>query len=260
MNSRLRSALRSGAPVFGSWIQFGHTAIAELLAQAGFDWLGIDLQHSAIGLESVLPLVQVIELSGCAPLIRLPANDPVMAQRVMDLGAHGVIVPSVNSPEEAARAVQSVKYPPAGTRSVGLGRAHGYGPGFRNYLTELEDGALVIAMIEHREGLDRVDEICRVPGVDGVFVGPYDLSASYGIAGEFEHALMREAFAKILEATRSAGIAAGIHVVHPPVDQVQRRLTEGFRFIAYAGDMLFLVPAARESVLQLRQLACPYSV
>lgn len=255
MKNALRAAMRAGAPAFGSWIQFGHTSIAELMAQAGFDWLAIDMEHSVIGIDTVLPLIQVIELSGCVPLVRLSDQDPALAKRVMDAGAHGVIVPAVNSAEEAERAVASVKYPPAGSRGVGLGRAHGYGARFQEYLRELEEYAIVVVMIEHREGVEQVESILRVPGVDGVFVGPYDLSASYGIPGQFDHPVMRDAMAEILRAAKQAHVAPGIHVVHPPVDQVVERLAEGFRFIAYGGDMLFLQPAVHEAVARLRGLA-----
>jgi 2-dehydro-3-deoxyglucarate aldolase len=240
--------------VYGSWLQFGHPGIAEVMAQAGFEWLGIDLEHSVIGLETAFTLIQVIELSGCVPLVRLSANDPVQAKRVMDAGAHGVIVPAVQTVEDARRAVASVKYPPSGSRGVGLGRAHGYGPRFADYVRELEEYAVVVVMIEHRDALERVEEIFAVPGIDAVFVGPYDLSASYGIPGQFEHPLMHEALARILGAAQTAGIAPGIHVVHPPITQVRDRVAEGFRFIAYGGDMLFLVPAARGAADELRRL------
>lgn len=255
MKNGLRATLRSGRPAFGSWLQFGHPAIADVLAHAGFDWIGIDLEHSVTDLETAFALIQVIDLSGCVPLVRLSANDPVQAKRVMDAGAHGVIVPGVQSAEDAERAVAAVRYPPAGQRGVGLGRAHGYGVTFQDYLRELGEYVVVMAMIEHREGVEQVEKIARVPGIDGLFIGPYDLSASYDIAGEFEHPLMREALARIVAAARDAGVAAGIHVVHPPAEQVRQRLAEGFRFIAYGGDMLFLVPALRQAAAELRCLA-----
>lgn len=252
MTNKLRTILRAGKPAIGSWIQFAHTGVAEIMAQAGFTWLGIDLEHSTIGIESVLPLVQVIELSGCAPLVRLPSNDPVLALRVMDAGAHGIIVPHVSSPEEAEQAVRSVRYPPHGTRGVGLGRAHGYGARFEEYVKESAEATVVVAMIEDRQGLERISEIAAVPGVDAIFIGPYDLSASLGIPGQLEHQSMKEAFAAVVNATRLAGIAAGIHVVHPPVDRVRDRLAEGFRFIAFGGDMLLLESSVRDAAAQLR--------
>lgn len=253
MNNRLRATLRGGRPVYGSWIQFGHPGIAELVAKAGFDWIGIDLEHSSMSIETACSLVQVIELSGCAPLVRLSANDPVQAKRVMDAGAHGIIVPAVQSAEDAERAVQSVKYPPAGFRGVGLARAQEYGLRFHDYLKEVEEYALVVVMIEHRDGVEQADKILSVRGVDAVLIGPYDLSASYGIPGQLDHPTMRHALEAILGAAKRAGVAPGIHVVHPPVDQVRARVAEGFRFLAYGGDMLLLAPAMQEAAEWMRK-------
>jgi 2-dehydro-3-deoxyglucarate aldolase len=222
------------------------------MAQAGFPWLVIDLEHSVIGIADVQPLIQVIELSGSCPLVRLSSNDPVQAKRVLDAGAHGVIVPSVNSAEEARKAVAAVKYPPHGIRGVGLARAQGYGARFGAYLEEANEYSIVVPMIEHRQAVDDIEAIVRTAGVDAVFVGPYDLSASYGIAGEMDHPLMRDAMARLLKATADAGISAGLHVVHPPVRQVAERIAEGFSFVAYGTDMLFLVSQAREAAAQVR--------
>jgi 2-dehydro-3-deoxyglucarate aldolase len=254
MKHTLRARLREGRASFGSWLQSGNSAVAEVMAKAGFEWLAIDLEHSSTDLETTFTLIQVIDLAGCAPLVRLSANDPVQAKRVMDAGAWGVIVPSVQSADEARQAVDAVKYPPDGTRGVGLGRAHGYGPGFLAYLAACREGSVVVPMIEQQTGVEHVEEILRVPGVDGVFVGPYDLSASYGVAGNLSHPLVHEAMQRIVAAARAAGKAAGIHVVHPPVTQVADRLSEGFRLIAYGGDMLFLTPAAIEAGRCLRDL------
>jgi 2-dehydro-3-deoxyglucarate aldolase len=228
--------------------------MTEAMAQAGFEWLVVDLEHSAIDITRAQELIQIIELAGCAPLVRLSSNDPVQAKRVMDAGAHGVIVPGVNSKAEAERAVEAVRYPPRGTRGLGLARAHAYGVRFHEYLRELEEFVIVVMMIEHRDAIERIDEIVSVPGVDGAFVGPYDLSASYGIPGQFEHPLMRDALARMVSQARTAGVAAGMHVVHPPADQVRDRVREGFRFIAYAGDMLLFVPAIREAAAGLKRV------
>jgi 2-dehydro-3-deoxyglucarate aldolase len=257
MNPTLRAALRAGRATFGSWIQFGHPGIAEIMATAGFDWLAIDLEHSAIDLATACTMIQVIDLAGCAPLVRLSANDPVQAKRVMDAGAWGVIVPSVQSGDEARQAVQAVKYPPEGTRGTGLGRAQAYGARFAEYRRESSESSIVIPMIEQKEGVERVGEILDVGGVDGVFIGPYDLSASYGVAGELNHPLVVRACQHVVAAARARGKAAGIHVVHPPITQVSDRLAEGFRLIAYGGDMLFLAPAAREAGAKLRSLGSP---
>ncbi|MDP6580904.1 MAG: aldolase/citrate lyase family protein [Vicinamibacterales bacterium] len=252
MNTSLKAQLVAGRPSFGSWLQLGSLPVAEIMAAAGFDWLAIDLEHSAIGIETACSLIQVVDLAGCAPLVRLSANDPVQTKRVMDGGACGVIVPAVQSAAEARQAVDAVKYPPEGHRGVGLWRAPGYGARFTEYQQEYREASIVIVMIEHREGVEHAAEIVAVPGVDGAFIGPYDLSASYGVAGELTHPSVINAMDRVVEAAGEADKVAGIHVIHPPVTQVRDRLAEGFRMVAYGGDMLFLEPKAREALISLR--------
>ncbi len=129
----LKKKLINGQLTIGSWITVGNTSVAEIMSQAGFDWLVVDIEHSAISLHQVQNLVQVIELAGIAPLVRVSENYHSVIKRIMDMGGHGVIVPMVNTPEEAWKAVQAVKYPPLGTRGVGLSRAQGYGMKFEEY-------------------------------------------------------------------------------------------------------------------------------
>jgi 2-keto-3-deoxy-L-rhamnonate aldolase RhmA len=129
----LKEKLKTQTLTIGSWITLSHPAIAEIMAKAGFDWLTVDMEHSAITLHQAQQLVQVIELSGCTPLIRVGENNPNLIKRAMDTGAHGVIVPSVDCREDALKAVRAVKYPPLGTRGVGLARAQGYGMEFEKY-------------------------------------------------------------------------------------------------------------------------------
>lgn len=254
MKNTLKAALREGKATFGSWIQFGNPAIAEMMAQAGFEWLVIDIEHSVIGLEAVQALIQVVELNGSVPLVRLSSNDPVQAKRVMDAGAHGIIVPTVNTKTEAFLAVQSIKYPPEGIRGVGLSRAQAYGARFSEYIQETAQYSIIIVMIEQKSGVENIDDILSVPGIDGILVGPYDLSSSYGVPGNFDHPLMQKAMSKILTSAKKANVSAGIHVVHPPASQIDMRLAQGFRFIAYGGDMLFLLPAVQEAVSQIGAL------
>ena len=179
----LKDLLKGRGVTLGSWITLGHPAIGEILAGCGFDWLTIDMEHSAITLAECQELVRVIELAGCAPLARVGENDPNLLKRVMDAGAHGVIVPQVNSREEALRAVASVRYPPEGTRGVGLARAQGYGLNFDTYREWNREESVVIVQVEHIEAVKHLGEILSVPGVDGFIVGPYDLSASLGHPG-----------------------------------------------------------------------------
>jgi 2-dehydro-3-deoxyglucarate aldolase len=222
MQNKVKKYLKNGDLAIGSWITLAHTAIAEIMANAGFEWITIDMEHSVIGISDIQPLIQVIELSGCVPLVRLSSNDPVLTKRVMDAGAYGVIVPMVNTPEDAELAVSSVKYPPWGSRSVGLARAQGYGPRFEEYAEKVNDWSIVIVQIEHRKGVENIDEILAVEGIDGLIIGPYDFSGSYKIPGKLDHPLMRAAEHTIIEAAKKFDIPAGIHIVHPSVEDFKR--------------------------------------
>ncbi|NQU59145.1 MAG: 2,4-dihydroxyhept-2-ene-1,7-dioic acid aldolase, partial [Rhodospirillales bacterium] len=178
----LKQKLTNNETTIGSWITLGHSAVAELMAKTGgFDWLVIDMEHSVIELSQAQEMMQAIDLAGVPPLVRLTSNDENLIKRVMDAGAHGVVVPLVNSKEDAERAVASVYYPPRGTRGTGLARAQGYGATFPEYKAWLKENGVVVVMIEHIDAVNAIDEILAVPGVDGFIIGPYDLSASLGV-------------------------------------------------------------------------------
>ena len=236
----------------GTWISLAHPAIAEITAKAGFDWLTVDLEHSVITIREAEELIRVIDLCGVAPLVRLSTNDPVQIKRVMDAGAHGIIVPMVNTAEEARKAVNAVRYPPDGQRSVGLARAQVYGGGFEKYKEWLNQESIVIVQIEHIKAVENLDAILAVEGVDGFFVGPYDLSGSLGIPGQFDHRLMLEAMDKIQTFIRTSSKVAGYHVVEPDVDQFQKRVQEGYRFLAYSVDIRMLDTSCRSAIKRIK--------
>ena len=193
----LKTKLENHALTIGSWITLGHPSIAEIMANAGFDWLTIDMEHSAITLDLAQQLIQVIGLCGVVPLVRVGENNPTIIKRVMDAGSHGVIVPMVNSKDDAINAVNAVKYPPAGKRGVGLARAQGYGTTFEKYKEWVDRDSIVIVQIEHIKAVDNLEGILSVDGVDGFIVGSYDLSGSLGIPGEFENPKVIEALDEI---------------------------------------------------------------
>jgi 2-keto-3-deoxy-L-rhamnonate aldolase RhmA len=249
----LRRKLETGQITYGSWIQLAHPAIAEIMAMAGFDWLTVDLEHSAIGIAQAEQLIRTIDLCGAAPLVRLSSNDPVQIKRVMDAGAEGVIVPMVKSRADVAAAVDAVRYPPHGSRGVGLARAQGYGTRFEEYRTWVANDSVVIAQIEHIEGVRNLDAILSTPGVAGFIVGPYDLSGSLGIPGEFTHPEMLKALTEIRRvAAQYPEIAAGYHIVPPQPKLVAEKIAEGYRFIAYSTDMILLGENCREGMRTIR--------
>ncbi|MFH1189198.1 MAG: aldolase/citrate lyase family protein [Candidatus Omnitrophota bacterium] len=250
----LRSKLKRGKLTVGSWITIGDESVAEIMANAGFDWLTIDMEHSAITLDKAQNLIRVIDLCGVTPLVRVSENDPTLIKRVMDAGSHGVIVPMVNSSDDAEAAVKAVKYPPTGKRGVGLARAQGYGLKFEAYKKWLRENSMVIVQIEHIEGVKNLEEILSVKGVDAFMVGPYDLSASLGYPGEFDRPGMRNALKKIMSVSKRLKVSAGFHVVQPDIGALKQRVGEGFSFIAYSFDALFLAGACGESIANIRGL------
>lgn len=252
MPRALKERLQKHQVTIGSWITLAHPAIAEILGTAGFDWLAVDLEHSVISLREAEELIRVIALCGSTPLVRLSANDAVQIKRVMDAGAHGVIVPMVNSRAEAERAVAAVYYPPRGTRGVGLARAQGYGAQFERYRRWLDREPVVIVQIEHRDAVQRFRDIVTVPGVDGYLLGPYDISASMGVPGQLTHPKVVAALAQVRRLARQLNVPGGVHVIQPDPAQARLRIREGFQFVAYSLDILLLGTMAREGLAAVR--------
>jgi 2-dehydro-3-deoxyglucarate aldolase len=238
----------------GSWITLGHPAIAEIFAAAGFDWLAVDLEHSSITIREAEELIRIIQLKGVTPLVRLSSNNSEQIKRVMDAGAHGIIVPMVNSRKEAEEAVSAVKYPPTGTRSFGLARAQGYGQNFDNYVRWQSDNTLVVVQVEHIESVNVLDSILAVDGVDAYFVGPYDLSGSLGIPGQFQHPKYISAMNKIRQIGNDLKVPGGVHVVEPDWNQLKQCIEDGYKFIAYSLDVRMLDVACRNVLKKVSEI------
>ena len=241
----------------GSWIQLGHPAVAEIMASAGFDWLAIDLEHSTITLREAEDLIRVIDLKGVVPLVRLASNNAEQIKRIMDAGAHGVIVPMVKSQDEARAVVRAVKYPPQGERSIGLARAQGYGVDFVRYFEWQRDQSLVVVQIEHIDAVNNLESILTVPGVDAYIVGPYDLSGSIGLPGEFQASQFLEAMAQIRSVGEKLRVPGGVHIVEPDPQALKQCIDEGNRFIAYGVDTRMLDTVCRKGLESVLGVAAP---
>lgn len=249
----LKQKLTDREQTTGSWITIGSTVVAEIMARSGFDWLVVDMEHSAITLDQTQDLIRVIELCGVPPLVRVGHNQPNLIKRVMDAGAHGVIVPMVNSRAEAEQAVGSVKYPPIGFRGVGLARAQKYGADFEGYRAWNQEGSIVIVQVEHIDAVNNLEEILEVPGVDGFIVGPYDLSGSLGVPGHLDHPQVLDALQRIKTVANEKKALAGFHVIPPSVEDLKARQSQGYRFLAFSLDILFLGQTCRDQLTLLRQ-------
>ena len=249
----LKDKIRNHQLTLGSWITIGSPAIAEILANAGFDWLVVDLEHSTIDIATAGELIRTISLCGTTPLVRLTSNDPNQIKRVMDAGAHGIVVPMVNSAEDAKLALNSVHYAPDGQRGVGLARAQKYGVNFDGYMKWLKNESIVIVQIEHIDAVRNLDEILTVPGVDGFIIGPYDLSCSMGIPGEFDSPEFIAILEKINDAGRRTKCPAGLHIVEPDLLKLEETIEKGYTFVAYSVDFRMLDVSARLGISKLRE-------
>lgn len=250
----LKKKLIQNEQTYGCWITLAHPLIPEILAPAGFDWLVVDMEHSSIELKDLLALIISIEAKGVVPLVRVGINDENLIKRVMDAGAYGVIVANICSAKEAQNAVDAVKYPPSGTRGVGLYRAQAYGKEFVEYLKWVEEESVVIVQIEHIDAVKQIDEIFCVPGIDAYMIGPYDLSGSLNKSGQFEDPEVKNAIDLIIQAGIKHKIPAGFHSVSSNLNEAYKRRQQGFIFLAFSTDTILLGDASISAMEQLKDL------
>jgi len=237
---KIKEKINAGKITFGSWVTLGHTSIPEIMGNAKFDWLAIDLEHSVIDIQKTQELIQTIDLKALPSFVRLTANKSDLIKRVMDAGATGVIVPMVNSEKDALKVIESVKYPPIGKRSVGLARAQGYGQDFDIYKKNVNKKSIIIVQIEHIDAVKNIDKILSLKEIDGYIIGPYDLSGSMGITGKLQDKKVLDAEKVVLKAAKKYKKSRGIHVVDPDVNIVKQKIKAGYNFIAVGTDFLFL--------------------
>jgi 2-dehydro-3-deoxyglucarate aldolase len=237
----------------GSWLTLGNPSIAEIMADAGFDWLCVDLEHTSTDYKEAQLLIMAIQSKGLKAFVRVGGNDPLIIKRVLDAGADGIIVPSVNSATEAKNAVEAVRYPPMGKRGVGLARAQDYGFGFDSYRDHKTKEIKLIVQIEHISAIKELDAIIQTEGVDGTFIGPYDLSGSLGKPGQWDEPEVRDAL-KIYEVTaRKYNKWMGFHVVQPDYNLVLEKISLGYNFIAFGFDAMFLGTMIRNQLKMIKR-------
>ncbi len=249
----IRTKLLQGGTVCGTWLQTGSPVAAEIMADNGFDFIAADMEHTDMDEAAFSAFARSVS-GRTAPLARVRENDTLAIRRVLDCGAAGVIVPLIDSKESAKRAVEAAKYPPEGVRGFAFVRANRWGRDFDQYAAAANQQTLVIVMIETKQAVEQIDDILSVDGVDGVLIGPYDLSGSYGVPGQTGHALVRDAKDKVLRACKAHGKAAGQHIVLPTPDNVKEALQTGYRFLALGMDTVFLDQGARDAASFLNQM------
>ncbi len=239
------SAWRRGEQTIGCWLSLANSYTAEAISKLGFDWVCVDLQHGIIDYTDLAVMLPAISNSDATPIVRVPWNEPYEIMKVLDAGAYGVIVPMVNNREEAEQAVAACRYPPDGNRSFGPIRGALYGG--RGYAQEANDQLACIAMIETREGIDKVEEVASTPGLNGIYIGPADLALSLGlpVSGDQPQEEHLEVVKHIASVARDNGIAIGIHT--SSLEYTQKYLELGFNFVTLGSESGHMMKnAARE--------------
>lgn len=252
LDKTLRKRIKTGELTLGSWITIGHPNVAEILANAGFDWLVIDIEHNPIDISVVQTLITTIQSKGVAAFVRVSKNEEVVIKHVLDAGADGIIVPMICSKNDAIQAVNYAKYPPKGKRGVGLARAQQYGRQFDEYKRWVDENLVVIAQIEHIDGINNLEEIISVDGIDGTIIGPYDLSGSMGMPGEFERPIVIDALKKYIDVCKAHKFPMGFHVVNTNPAKIQEKINDGYTFVAYGTDFLFMGDTASKGLNELK--------
>ena len=238
-------------PVVNGWLANPSTASAEAMAHLGWDSLTIDMQHGLIDYTNALPMLQTISSTDVVPLARVNWNEPGQIMKILDAGCYGVICPMVSNKQEAEKFVQACMYPPKGYRSFGPIRGLIYGGS--DYPDHANDEILKLAIIETKESLEKLDEIMSTPGVDGIYVGPADLSLAIGEKPGFDKPENTKAYSeilRILEHAKKNKIFAGIHNGTP--EYAKKMIEKGFNFVSIASDLRFMTSGAKDAVEKLK--------
>jgi 2-keto-3-deoxy-L-rhamnonate aldolase RhmA len=249
MITTFRDALQAGRPIIGTLLTIASPEVAEALALLGFDWIFIDLEHGSLSIMDAQRAIQAVA-NRSLTLVRVPDGTPENIKRVLDTGCSGIIVPLVSSEFYARKVVALAKYPPLGERSVGLGRAQGYGLRFAEYLSSANDQTAVIVQIEHRDALPNVGQILAVPGIDALFVGPYDLSNSMGLVGQVSHPDVVAAIDTVRATCAKTNSPMGIYCSN--AERARNEIKAGARVIAVGTDVLHMANSARSTLETLR--------
>ena len=249
MANDFRARLKRREQLLGTMVTLASAASAEVLASLGFDWLFIDGEHGPLETRELTQILQAVSHK-TACIVRVPEAAEVPIKKALDLGAHGIIVPQVNTPEQAANVVRWARYAPEGARGVGLARAHGYGVTFREYVSAANREIAVIVQAEHVRAVENIEAIVRVPGVDAVLLGPYDLSASLGKMGEIDHPDVVTAIGRVTDVCNAAGMPLGYFGVTAAA--VQPYVARGYTLLVAGVDTLYLANGAKALLKELR--------
>jgi 2-dehydro-3-deoxyglucarate aldolase/4-hydroxy-2-oxoheptanedioate aldolase len=247
-DASFKARLRRREPLVGTLLTLPSPEVAEICARAGFDWLFVDMEHGLLDFAAVQRMIQAA--GSCPCIVRVPMNEPIWIAKALDTGAAGVICPHISTAEEARQAMRAGRYPPAGTRSIGVARAQGFGTRVQDSVDSDNDAVVLVPQAEHIDAARHIGEIVAVPGVDAIFIGPFDLSASMGKPGHIGDVAVQAAIGTIRDACAAAGIASGIFTVD--TESARKAIREGYSLVCVATDTLLFTRAAAELVRQAR--------
>ena len=235
----LRKKLNSNSVSIGTWQQIPNSSISEILGYSGYDWVAIDMEHGSISIDQLPDLFRAIELGGSLPFTRLLKPEASYCKQALDAGSAGIIVPMIESSEQLEYIIDASSWPPAGNRGVGFSRANLFGGFFDEYL-ELAQSPFVVAQIESVNAFNNLENILQVKGLDAIMVGPYDLSASMGITADFSNKKFVNKMKEIIRLSNKYNIPCGDHVVNPDKKLLKKRIEQGYSFLAFSTDAVFL--------------------
>ena len=241
----IKNKLKNKQATIGSWMQLPSTDIAEIMGNSGYDWIAVDLEHGNFSNQSLADINRAIELGGTLPMARIAYISEKDIKDSLEAGAKGLIYPMIKSADQLKQSIQWSLYPPKGSRGVGYSRANLFGRRFEEYCSGDAGEIIKIAQIEHIDAVHNIEEILSVEGLDAVFVGPYDLSASMGLTGQFEHRDFIETMNLITSKAKEYKIPMGLHIVQPDELLLKEKITEGYQFLAYSTDAIFLFQNAK---------------
>lgn len=250
MKCNLKRELRSGKVTLGTWVTIAHSDVPDIFEALGFDWLVFDTEHGPISAESLATMIQAVDGEKVCPIVRAGAIDQYLIKSALDMGAHGVVCPLVNSEREAKTAASFVKYPPLGVRGVGPRKAADYGLAFADYIRTANEATLLVAQIETQQALENVESILAVPEVDVAFVGPSDLTVSLGLLDDRSNPKVLDAMKAVVRSCESGHKVPGTLAATP--DEAKRAASLGFRFIGLGSDTRFLIGGAKPFIDSVR--------
>ena len=248
MNRRkLKIALRERQNIFGGWISYDHPSIAETFALTDFDFISIDMEHAPISLASAQRIISITQSKGISCLPRPVSHTNDIFKPLLDSGADGLVVQMVETYEEVEKISTNLKYPPVGGRTFGINRAQDYGLNFENYVQSWNDESILIIQIESKKGLENIDLITEHKSIDGVMIGPYDLSGSLGYPGEINHPIVSQACSKIINTCKKRNISCGTQISDVNLENTSNAFNLGYTFVIMGSDLFAITKWAQET-------------